>query len=75
MPPIDAPIELVATALNVASQRLAGASRRSAKYRETSNSKRDNEVYARNVAELTVQIVRELITAAESNNVKFTDKS
>ena len=75
LPPIDAPIELVATALNVASQRLAGASRRSAKYRETSNSKRDNEVYAQNVAELTVQIVRELVSSAESNNVRFTSKS
>ena len=73
--PIDAPVELVAAALDVASHRLAGASRRGAKYRETSDSKRDNEVYARNLAELTVQIVRELITAAESNNVKFTSKS
>ena len=75
LPPIDAPVELVAAALDVASHRLAGASRRGAKYRETSDSKRDNEVYARNVAELTVQIVRELITAAESNNVRFTSKS
>lgn len=72
--PIDAPVELVATALTVASQRMAGASRRGAKYRESSNSKKDNEIYARNVAELTVQIVRELITAAESNNVKITQK-
>ena len=72
LPPIDAPVELIATALSVASQRMAGASRRGAKYRESSDSKRDNEIYARNVAELTVQIVRELITAAESNNVKIT---
>ena len=72
LPPIDAPLELVATALTVANQRMAGASRRGAKYRESSDSKRDNEIYARNLAELTVQIVRELITAAESNNVKIT---
>ena len=75
LPPIDAPVELVATALNVASQRLAGSSRRSGKYRESPDSKKDNEIYARNLAELTVQIVRELITAAESNNVRFTSKS
>lgn len=72
LPPIDAPVELVATALTVASQRMAGASRRGAKYRESSDSKRDNEIYARNLAELTVQIVRELVAAAESNNVKIT---
>ena len=70
--PIDAPVELVATALTVASQRMAGASRRGAKYRESSDSKRDNEIYARNLAELTVQIVRELTAAAESNNIKIT---
>ena len=75
LPPIDAPVELVATALTVASQRMAGASRRGAKYRESSDSKRDNEIYARNLAELTVQIVRELMSTAESNNVRFTDTS
>ena len=75
LPPIDAPVELAATALNVASQRLAGSSRRSGKYRESPDSKKDNEIYARNLAELTVQIVRELITAAESNNVRFISKS
>ncbi len=73
--PIDAPVELVATALTVASQRMAGASRRGAKYRESSDSKRDNEIYARNLAELTVQIVRELMSTAESNNVRFADTS
>ena len=72
LPPIDAPVELVATALSVASQRMAGASRRGAKYRESADSKRDNEIYARNVAELTVQIVRELAAAVESNNIKIT---
>ncbi|MDE0298187.1 MAG: putative dsRNA-binding protein [Candidatus Poribacteria bacterium] len=72
LPPIDAPVELLASALTAASQRIAGASRRGVKYRESSDSKRDNEIYARNVAELTVQIVRELIAAAESNNVKIT---
>ena len=75
LPSIDAPVELVATALTVASQRMAGASRRGAKYRESSDSKRDNEIYARNLAELTVQIVRELMSTAESNNVRFTDTS
>ena len=75
LPPIDASVELVATALTVASQRMAGASRRGAKYRESSDSKRDNELYARNLAELTVQIVRELMSTAESNNVRFTDTS
>ena len=39
LPPIDAPVELVATALSVASQRMAGASRRGAKYRESADSK------------------------------------
>ena len=72
LPPIDAPVELVATALTVASQRMAGVSRRGAKYRESSDSRKDNELYARNLAELTVQIVRELTAAAESNNVKIT---
>ena len=75
LPPIDAPVELVATALTAASQRMAGASRRGAKYRESSDSIRDNEIYARNLAELTMQIVRELMSTAESNNVRFTDKS
>ena len=72
LPPVDAPVELVASALNVASQRVADATRRNPKYRETFASRKDYEVYARDVAELTVQIVRELITAAESNNVEIT---
>ena len=72
LPPVDAPVELVAAALNVASQRLADASRRGAKYRDSFASEKDYEVYARDVAELTAHIVRELITAAESNNVKIT---
>ena len=70
--PIDAPVELVATAVTVASRRMAGASRRGAKYRESSDSSRDNEIYARNLAELTVQILRELVATAEANNVKIT---
>ena len=72
LPPVDAPVELVAAALNVASQRLADASRRGAKYRESFASKKDYDIYARDLAELTAQIVRELITAAESNNIKIT---
>ena len=71
-PPIDAPVEVVTTALTVASQRMAGASRRGAKYRESPDSRRDNEIYTRNLAELTVQIVRELVAPAESKNVKIT---
>ena len=69
--PIEAPIELITSALSVANHRLSGASRSSAKFRESSDTKNNNQVFAQNLADLTMSIVREVVNAAEAANVKF----
>ncbi len=68
------PIELVTTALGIANHRLAGL-QRGTRYRDSAESNRGNEVFAQHLAELTMQIVREIAAAAEASGVKFGDTS
>ena len=68
------PTELVTTALGVANHRLAGL-QRGTRYRDSVESKQSNQVFAQSLAELTVQIVREVASAAEVAGVKFGDTS
>ena len=51
--PVEAPIELITSALSVASERLTGVSHRSPRCHESSNLEEDNRVFAQNVADLT----------------------
>ena len=64
------PTELVTTALGIANHRLAGL-QRGTRYRDSVESKQSNQVFAQSLAELTVQIVREVASAAEVAGVKF----
>ena len=64
------PAELVTTALGIANHRLAGL-QRGTRYRDSVESKQSNQVFAQSLAELTVQIVREVASAAEVAGVKF----
>lgn len=66
------PTELVTTALGIANHRLAGL-QRGTRYRDSVESKRGNEAFAQHLAELTIQIVREIANAAETSGVKFGD--
>lgn len=68
------PTELVTTALGIANHRLAG-SQRGTRYRDSTESKQNNQAFAQNLAELTMQIVREVANAAETSDVKFGDTS
>ena len=68
------PTELVTTALGIANHRLAGL-QRGTRYRDSGESKQSNQVFAQSLAELTVQIVREVASAAEVAGVKFGDTS
>lgn len=68
------PTELVTTALGIANHRLAGQ-QRGTRYRDSVESKRSNEAFAQHLAELTMQIVREIANAAEASGVKFGDTS
>ena len=72
--PLYVPTELVTTALGIANHRLAG-SQRGTRYRDPVESKQGNRVFAQQLAELTVQIVREVASAAETSGVKFGDTS
>ncbi len=72
--PLYVPTELVTTALGIANHRLAGL-QRGTRYRDSVESKQSNQVFAQSLAELTVQIVREVANAAESSGVKFGDTS
>jgi hypothetical protein len=69
---IYAPAELVTTALGIANHRLSEL-RRGVRYRESPESKQSNQVFAQNVAELTMEIVRQVVKAAEASGVKFAD--
>ena len=64
------PVELVASALGIANHRLA-ASRRGTRYCEMTESKNGSQMFAQNLADLTIRIVREVVTAAERSNIKF----
>ena len=68
------PTELVTTALGIANHRLAGL-QRGTRYRDSVESKKSNQVFAQSLAELTMQIVREIANAAEASGVKFGDTS
>lgn len=68
------PTELVTAALGVANHRLAGL-QRGTRYRDSVESKRGNQAFAQHLAELTMQIVREVANAAEAAGVKYGDTS
>ena len=72
--PLNVPTELVTTALGIANHRLAGQ-QRGTRYRDSLESKRGNQAFAQHLAELTMQIVREIANAAEASGVKFGDTS
>ena len=68
------PTELVTTALGIANHRLNGQ-QRGTRYRDSAPSKQGNETFAQHLADLTVRIVREVVTAAETAGIKFGDTS
>ena len=70
--PLYVPTELVTTALGIANHRLAGL-QRGTRYRDSVESKQGNKMFAEHLAELTMQIVREVADAAEIAGVKFGD--
>lgn len=72
--PLYVPIELVTAALGIANHRLAGM-QRGTRYRDSVDSKRGNQAFAQHLAELTMQIVREVANAADISGVKFGDTS
>ena len=72
--PLYVPTEFVTTALGIANHRLAGL-QRGTRYRDSVESKRGNQAFAQHLAELTMQIVREVANAAEAAGVKFSDTS
>ena len=72
--PLYVPTELVTTALGIANHRLAGL-QRGTRYRDSVESKHSNQAFARNLANLTMQIVREISDAAGASGVKFGDLS
>ena len=72
--PLYVPTELVTTALGIANHRLAGQ-QRGTRYRDSVGSKQGSEVFAQHLADLTMQIVCEVVNAAESSGVKFGDTS
>ena len=72
--PLYVPTELVTTALGIANHRLAGL-QRGARYRDSVESEQGNQAFAQNLADLTMQIVREVANAAEASDVKFGDTS
>lgn len=67
---LHVPTELVTTALGIANHRLAGR-QRGTRYRDSVESKQGNQAFAQNLADLTMQIVREIANAAETADVKF----
>ena len=68
---LHAPVELVASALGIANHRLA-ASRHGPRYREMAESQNGSKIFAQNLADLTMKIVRGgFLTAAERSNIKF----
>ena len=70
--PLYIPTELVTTALGIANHRLAGP-QRGTRYRDSIESKQSNQAFAQTLAELTMQIVREVANAAKTSGVKFGD--
>ena len=72
--PFYVPTELVTTALGIANHRLAGQ-QRGTRYRDSVGSKQGDQGFAQHLAELTMQIVREVANAGEVAGVKFGDTS
>ena len=72
--PLYVPDELVTTALGIANHRLAGL-QRGTRYRDSVASEQSNQAFAQHLADLTMQIVREVANAAETSGVKFGDTS
>ena len=72
--PLHVPTELVTTALGIANHRLNGQ-QRGTRYRDSVQSKQSNHAFAQNLADLTMQIVREVANAADTAGVKFGDAS
>lgn len=72
--PLHVPTELVTTALGIANHRLNGQ-QRGARYRDSVQSKQGNQVFAQNLADLTLKIVREVANAADAAGVKFGNAS
>ena len=72
--PLYVPTDLVTTALGIANHRLAGM-QRGTRYRDSVESKQNNQAFAQHLADLTMQIVREVANAAEVSGVKFGDAS
>ena len=72
--PLYVPTELVTTALGIANHQLAGL-QRGTRYRGSIESKQSNQAFAQNLADFTMQIVREVANAAEASGVKFSGTS
>ena len=72
--PLYVPTELVTTALGIANHRLSGQ-QRGTRYRDSVESKHSNQAFAQNLADLTMQIVREVANAAKASGVTFGDTS
>lgn len=64
------PIELVTSALGIANHRLSEL-RRGTRYRESIESKQASQTFAKNLADLTIMIVRAVVNAAEEANIKL----
>lgn len=67
---LTVPIELVSSALGIANHRLVTL-RSGTRYREVAESNNASQMFAQNLADLTMRIVREVVTAAERSNIKF----
>ena len=70
METLHVPVELVTSALGIANHRLV-TSRSRTRYRETTEPENASQMFAQNLADLTMRIVREVVTAAERSNIKF----
>lgn len=70
METLHVPVELVTSALGIANHRLV-ASRSGTRYRETTDPENASQMFTQNLADLTMRIVREVVTAAERSNIKF----
>ena len=68
--PLYVPTEFVTTALGIANHRLAEL-RSGTRYRDSQESKQGDQAFAQDLANLTLQIVREVVNAVGATNVKF----
>jgi hypothetical protein len=68
--PLDVPIELLIAALGIANHHLKDSQRRP---RGRSASESNQSVFAKDLADLTMTIVREVTQAAAENQIRFAD--